>query len=124
MRQWQQQDVRFGSLADIPASNAKTLARNDKTEPGPFVLRERSKQQREAATKAEEDIPALLELLKMAAAQWPHPGTGEVSESDLFSRDQTLLEMWPEACRRTGVGRREFPPGVIKLWKQRLGRAN
>ena len=32
--------------------------------------------------------------------------------------------MWPEACRRTEVGRREFPPGVIKLWKQRLGRAN
>ena len=35
-----------------------------------------------------------------------------------------LLEMWPEACRRTGVGRREFPRGVIKLWKQRLGKAN
>ena len=74
--------------------------------------------------KAEKDIPALLELLKMAAAQWPHPETGEVSERDLFHRDQTLLEMWPEACRRTDVGMREFPPGVIKLWKQRLGKAH
>jgi hypothetical protein len=74
--------------------------------------------------KAEKDIPALLELLNMEAAQWPQPEPSEISESDLFRRDQTLLEMWPEACRRTGVGRREFPPGVIKLWKQRLGRAN
>ncbi len=73
---------------------------------------------------AEKDIPALLELLKMAAAQWSHPETGEVSESDLFRRDQILLEMWPEACRRTGVGRREFPPGVIELWKQRSGTAH
>jgi hypothetical protein len=54
--------------------------------------------------KTEKDIPALLELLKMEAEKWPHPGTGEVSQSDLFRRDQTLLEMWPEACRRTGVG--------------------
>ena len=33
--------VRFGSKADILASNAKTLSRNDKTEPGPIVLRQR-----------------------------------------------------------------------------------
>ena len=33
--------VRFGSEADIPASNAKTLARNDKTKQGPIVLRQR-----------------------------------------------------------------------------------
>jgi hypothetical protein len=74
--------------------------------------------------KHEKDIAALLELLKMEAEQWPHLGTGEVSQSDLFRQDQSLLEMWPEACRRTGVGGREFPPGVIKRWKQRLGRAN
>ena len=74
--------------------------------------------------KTEKDIPALLELLKMEAEQWPDPGSGEVSETDLFRRDQTLLEMWPEACRRTGVGAREFPPGVIQLWKKEMGRAN
>ena len=74
--------------------------------------------------KAENDIAALIELLKMEAEQWPRSRTGEVSQSDLFRRDQTLLEMWPEACRRTGVGGREFPPGVIELWKKSLGRIN
>jgi hypothetical protein len=71
--------------------------------------------------KAENDIAALIELLKMEAEHWPHSRTDEISQGDLFCRDQTLLEMWPEACRRTGVGGREFPPGVIKLWKQSLG---
>ncbi len=74
--------------------------------------------------KTEKDIVALLELLKMAAEQWPHSGPDEVSESDLFRQDQTLLEMWPEACRRTGVGGCEFPPRIIKLWKESLGRIN
>jgi len=72
----------------------------------------------------EKDIVALMELLKMAADQWPGSTTGLVSQSELFRQNQFLLEMWPEACRRTGVGRREFPQGVIKLWKRRLGRAN
>jgi hypothetical protein len=74
------------------------------------------------AMRAEKDIVALIELLKMADEQWPHSRTDEISQSDLFCRDQTLLEMWPEACRRTGAGGRKFPPGVIKLWKQSLGR--
>jgi len=74
--------------------------------------------------KTEKDIVALLELLKMADDQWPRSGIGQVSQSELFHRNQCLLEMWPEACRRTGVGGREFPPGVIKLWKESLGRAN
>jgi hypothetical protein len=73
--------------------------------------------------KAGNDIVALIELLKMADEHWP-PRTDEISQSDLFCRDQTLLEMWPEACRRTGVRGREFPPGVIKLWKRSLGRIN
>ena len=73
---------------------------------------------------AEKDIAALMELLKMEADQWPHSVTGLVSQSELFRRNQFLLEMWPEACRRTGVGGREFPAGVIKLWKQGLGRVN
>ena len=70
------------------------------------------------------DIATLIELLKMETERWPHSGTYEVSQSDLFRRDRSLLEMWPEACRRTGVGRREFPPGVINLWKQTSGEAN
>jgi hypothetical protein len=71
-----------------------------------------------------QDVATLIELLKMAAERWPHSETNQVSQSELFREDHSLLEMWPEACRRTGVGRREFPIGVIKLWKQRLGRAN
>jgi hypothetical protein len=70
------------------------------------------------------DIVTLIELLKMETERCPHSETYEVSQSDLFRRDRSLLEMWPEACRRTGVGRREFPPGVIKLWKQMSGNAN
>jgi hypothetical protein len=69
-------------------------------------------------------VATLIEVLKMAAERWPRSEANQVSQSELFREDHSLLEMWPEACRRTGVGRREFPPGVIKLWKQRLGRAN
>jgi hypothetical protein len=74
--------------------------------------------------KPDKDIVALMELLKMAAEHWPRSQADEVSQSDLFCRDQTLLEMWPEACRRTGVRGRQFPSGVIKLWKKSLGRLN
>jgi hypothetical protein len=70
------------------------------------------------------DVAPLVELLKMADERWPCSGSGKVSQSDGFRRDHSLLEMWPEACRRTGVGWREFPAGVIKLWKQSLGRVN
>lgn len=72
------------------------------------------------------DLAPLIELLKMEAERWPRARTEEedVSEVELLWRDQAILEMWPEACRRSGVGRREFPAGVIKLWKQGLGRAN
>jgi hypothetical protein len=74
--------------------------------------------------KTVNDIAPLLELLKMAAERRPYSETGQVSQDDLFCEDHSLLEMWPEACRRTGVGTREFPPGVIKLWKESLGRSN
>jgi hypothetical protein len=72
----------------------------------------------------ESDIAALMELLKMAADKWPSSATGQVSQRELFRRNQFLLEMWPEACRRTGVEGREFPAGVIKLWKDGLGLVN
>jgi len=72
----------------------------------------------------EKDVASLIELLKMADERWPRSRSGQVSQSDVLRRDRLLLEMWPEACRRTGVGGREFPPGVIKLWKQSLGRVN
>ena len=71
-----------------------------------------------------QDVATLIELLKMAAERWPRSEADQVSQSELLREDYSLLEMWPEACRRTGVGRREFPPGVIKLWKERLGRVN
>jgi hypothetical protein len=69
------------------------------------------------------DITTLIELLKIAAERRP-PKPEQMSQNELFREDLSLLEMWPEACRRTGVGRREFPPGVIELWKQSLGRTN
>ena len=72
----------------------------------------------------DKDVATLIELLKMAAERRPRSEAGQVSQSELFREDHFLLQMWPEACRRTGVGRREFPPGVIKLWKQSLGGAN
>jgi hypothetical protein len=70
------------------------------------------------------DIAPLIELLKMETERWSLSETYEVSQSDLFRRDRYLLEMWPEACRRTGVGQREFPPGVINLWKQTSGKGS
>jgi hypothetical protein len=72
----------------------------------------------------EQDIAALIELLNMAAERWPRSEADQVCQSELFREEYALLEMWPEACRRTGVGKREFPPGVIKLWKEGLGGAN
>ena len=69
-----------------------------------------------------EHIAPLIELLKMGAEKWP--GTGEVTEGELLRREKALLEMWPEACRRTGSGVQEFPSDVIKLWQKNMGRAN
>jgi len=70
-----------------------------------------------------QDVAALVELLRMAAERWPRSEANQVSQHALHE-DEFLLEMWPEACRRTGIGVREFPPGVIKLWKEGLGGAN
>jgi hypothetical protein len=39
------------------------------------------------------DIAPLIELLKMAAEQWPPSMADEVSQGDLFRQDKTLLEM-------------------------------
>jgi len=67
-----------------------------------------------------QDIAPLLALLKMAADQWPSSEVGEVSQSELLRRDQALLKMWPEACRRGGVKELEFPRGVIRRWQQEM----
>ena len=71
-----------------------------------------------------QDVATLIELLKMAAERRAHIEPDQISQNETFSEDFSLLEMWPEACRRTGSGMRAFPPKVIKLWKQSLGRAN
>ena len=49
-----------------------------------------------------QDVATLIELLKMAAERWPRAETDQVSQRDLLREDHSLLEMWPEACRRTG----------------------
>ena len=72
----------------------------------------------------ERDIAPLLELLKMAAERWPSSDGAIVPESELLKRDQALLDMWPEACRRTGIPVHEFPIGVIKRWQQEMGWPN
>jgi len=75
-------------------------------------------------TRHERDIVPLIELLKMAEEKWPSSESDEISETELLSRDQALLDMWPEACRRTGVLVHEFPIGVIKRWQQEMGWPN
>jgi len=40
----------------------------------------------------------------------------------MFRRDQALLKMWPEACRRVGVEAREFPRAVIRRWQQEMSK--
>jgi hypothetical protein len=65
-----------------------------------------------------QDLAPLLALLKMAADRWPSSEIGDVSQSEMFRRDQALLRMWPEACRRVGVEVREFPRAVIRRWQQ------
>jgi PilZ domain-containing protein len=72
----------------------------------------------------ERDIAPLIELLKMAEEKWPNSKSDDISETELLSRDQTLLDMWPEACRRTGVPVHEFPIEVIKRWQQEMGLPN
>ncbi|HEV8466541.1 MAG TPA: hypothetical protein VGQ63_16255 [Pseudolabrys sp.] len=69
-----------------------------------------------------QDLAPLLALLKMAADQWPSAEIGEVSQIEMFRRDQALLKMWPEACRRVGVEAREFPRAVIRRWQHEMGR--
>ena len=69
-----------------------------------------------------QDIAPLLALLKMAADQWPSSEIGDVSQSEMFRRDQALLKMWPEACRRVGVEAREFPRAVIRRWQREMSR--
>ena len=68
------------------------------------------------------DIAPLIALLKMAACEWPSAEIGEVSQIEMFRRDQALLKMWPEACRRVGVEAREFPRAVIRRWQQEMSR--
>jgi hypothetical protein len=69
-----------------------------------------------------EDVVTLIELLKMADERRVH--LSEISLNEPFIEDFSLLEMWAEACRRTGVGTRAFPPKVLELWKQSLGGVN
>jgi len=40
-----------------------------------------------------QDLAPLLALLKMAADRWPSSGIGDVSQSEMFRRDQALLKM-------------------------------
>ena len=74
--------------------------------------------------RRESDIIPLIELLRMAAETWPISELGDVSETELFQRDQALLEMWPEACRRAGFEVHEFPADVINFWQQKMGWSN
>jgi hypothetical protein len=79
--------------------------------PGDFLERER-------------DVASLVELLKMAEEKWPSAESNEICETEMLTRDRDLLDMWPEACRRTGFPKREFPIEVIKRWQRKMGWPN
>ena len=69
----------------------------------------------------EQDIAALIELLKMEAERSPRSDSGQVCQRELFREDHFLLEMWPEACRRIGIGKREFPAWSDQTLERKLG---
>jgi hypothetical protein len=79
---------------------------------------------RKAKKNTDKDVATLIELLKMEAELRPAFDGDRASPIDLHRQDQSLLDMWPEACRRTGAVGREFPVEVIRLWKQSLGGLN
>jgi len=68
------------------------------------------------------DVVTLIELLKMADERRAH--LSQISLHEPFNEDFSLLQMWAEACHRTGGAARPFPPKVIELWKQSLGGVN
>ena len=55
-----------------------------------------------------QDLAPLLALLKMAADQWPSAEIGEVSQSEMFRRDQALLKMWPKPVAALALRRANF----------------
>jgi hypothetical protein len=119
--------VRGGSTllprhSDVPHHEMRLFVTADTAAPNSIPMLIIVEQRWGLKMTAERDIPPLIELLKMAADQWPSSELGEVSQHEMFRRDQALLEMWPEACRRVGAGEREFPIGVIKLWQLEMGR--
>jgi len=79
---------------------------------------------RKAKKHTDRDVATLIELLRMEAELHPPVEHDQACPIERLRRDQILLDMWPEACRRTGAEVREFPAGVIKLWKEGLGGTN
>ena len=69
----------------------------------------------------EQDIAALIELMKMEVDRRPRYDTSQDRQRELFREDHFLLEMWPEACRRTGIGEREFPAWSDQTLERKLG---
>ena len=55
-----------------------------------------------------QDIAPLLALLKMAADQWPSAEIGEVSQIEMFRRDQALLKMWLKPVDALALRRANF----------------
>jgi hypothetical protein len=88
------------------------------------VMFAEASQKRTDLVERERDIASLIELLKMAEEKWPGSDGYEISETEMLRRDQALLDMWPEACRRIGFSKREFPIDVIKRWQKQMGWPN
>ena len=82
------------------------------------------KAKNKAKKNTDRDVATLIELLRMEAELRPHAQPQPDCPIEALHQDQSLLEMWPEACRRTGAEVREFPAEVIRLWKQSLGGTN
>ena len=76
--------------------------------------------------QAQEEINqcrVLIELIEMAAALWSDQDA-PVTEAQKLGRIKSLVEMWPDACRRAGQPVIPFPTRVLGLSMSDLLRPN
>lgn len=110
----------FEVIIDGRRKPSRSIWRTD-TEIG--VMFSDASQQSADFMRHERDIAPLIELRKMAE-ETRRVRKAPKSPKPNYLVEQALLDMWPEACRRTGVPVHEFPIGVIKRWQQEMGWPN
>jgi hypothetical protein len=63
---------------------------------------------------------ALIELIRIAIDMGPWPCPPE----EHMRREAALIEKWPEACRRAGVGAIPMPDDMMRAITSFVGRAS